>query len=206
LSDPIHRLVADYYTARVREHGETARGVDWSSESSQVLRFEKLLELARGEEDFSLLDWGCGYGALLDHLRGRGLRCRYTGFDLSSEMVERARARHPAATFTAAEDELTPHDFVVASGIFNVKLDVEDSDWRTYALRVLEAMDGKAKRGFAFNMLTLYSDPEKRKGTLHYTDPREIFDLCKRRFSPRVALLHDYPLYEFTVLVRKEAA
>ena len=30
-----------------------------------------------------------------------------------------------------------------------------------------------------------------------------MFDLCKRRYSPRVALLHDYPLYEFTVLVRK---
>ena len=25
-----------------------------------------------------------------------------------------------------------------------------------------------------------------------------MFDLCKQRFSPRVALLHDYPLYEFT--------
>jgi SAM-dependent methyltransferase len=206
LSDPIHRLVADYYTGCVREHGETARGVDWNSEASQVLRFEKLLELVRGEEDFSLLDWGCGYGALLDHLRGRGVRCRYTGFDLSAEMVARAGARHPTGAFTAAEEELAPHDFVVASGIFNVKLAVENAEWRTYAIRVLEAMDLKAIRGFAFNMLTLYSDPEKRKETLHYADPREVFDLCKRRFAPRVALLHDYPLYEFTVLVRKEAA
>ena len=30
-----------------------------------------------------------------------------------------------------------------------------------------------------------------------------MFDLCKRRFSTRVALLHDYPLFEFTVIVRK---
>jgi hypothetical protein len=29
--------------------------------------------------------------------------------------------------------------------------------------------------------------------------------LCKRRFSRNVALLHDYDLYEFTVLVRKAA-
>jgi hypothetical protein len=31
-----------------------------------------------------------------------------------------------------------------------------------------------------------------------------IFDICKRKFSRNVALLHDYGLYEFTILVRKD--
>jgi SAM-dependent methyltransferase len=206
VSRPIRRRVAEYYTACVREHGETARGVDWSSEASQALRFDKLLELVRGETGFSLLDWGCGYAALLDHLRARGLDCRYTGFDLSEEMVARARARHPEARFTDREEELAPHDFVVASGVFNVKLAVPEEEWRAYVLGVLTAIDGRAERGFAFNMLSLYSHPEKRRRSLYYADPREVFDHCKRRFSPRVALLHDYPLFEFTVLVRKETA
>jgi hypothetical protein len=30
-----------------------------------------------------------------------------------------------------------------------------------------------------------------------------LFDLCKRRYSRNVALLHDYEIYEFTILVRK---
>jgi hypothetical protein len=33
-----------------------------------------------------------------------------------------------------------------------------------------------------------------------------VFDLCKRRHSRNVALLHDYGLYAFTVLVRKDVA
>jgi hypothetical protein len=41
---------------------------------------------------------------------------------------------------------------------------------------------------------------------LYYADPRAIFDHCKRTFSRWVALLHDYGLYEFTILVRKEVA
>ena len=52
-------------------------------------------------------------------------------------------------------------------------------------------------------MLSTYSDPDKRRDDLFYADPGSFFDLCKQRFSPRVALLHDYPLYEFTVIVRK---
>jgi hypothetical protein len=58
-------------------------------------------------------------------------------------------------------------------------------------------------KGFAFNALTSYSDPERMKNTLYYADPCRLFDLCKREFSRDVALLHDYGLYEFTILVRK---
>jgi hypothetical protein len=52
-------------------------------------------------------------------------------------------------------------------------------------------------------MLSTYSDPEKRRDDLFYADPLDMFDWCKRRFSPRVSLLHDYPLFEFTMIVRK---
>jgi hypothetical protein len=38
---------------------------------------------------------------------------------------------------------------------------------------------------------------------LWYPDPAWAFDLCKRRYSKEVALLHDYGLYEFTMLVRR---
>jgi hypothetical protein len=53
------------------------------------------------------------------------------------------------------------------------------------------------------NCLTGYSDDDKKRDYLYYADPCRLFDLCKRRYSRQVALLHDYGLYEFTVLVRK---
>ena len=205
MSDEVLDPVAAYYAARLREHGETARGVDWNSEASQALRFDKLLEVCRGETSFSLLDYGCGYGALLDHLRSRWPGCRYSGYDVATEMIEAARRRHGAqASFTAAAEDLRGHDYVVASGIFNVKLETKASAWHDYVLRTLDHLNALAGRGFAFNLLSLYSDPEKRRESLYYGDPRELFDHCKRRYSPRVALLHDYPLYEFTILVRRE--
>ena len=37
--------VADYYSDKVRQHGETARGVDWNSTESQKTRFDRLLEI-----------------------------------------------------------------------------------------------------------------------------------------------------------------
>ncbi len=76
--------------------------------------------------------------------------------------------------------------------------------WRQYVIRELHAMAGVARKGFAFNMLTIYADPERMRNDLFYADPAFFFDYCKRNIGPRVALLHDYPLYEFTLLIYKD--
>ncbi|HUU33216.1 MAG TPA: methyltransferase domain-containing protein [Vicinamibacterales bacterium] len=203
----ILQTVGRYYAERLQEFGATPRGVDWNSADGQELRFERLLQLLADEPaNASLLDVGCGYGALLDTMRTRGLTNEYRGFDISAEMIAAATARHAAdarCAFTTDSAALRPADFAVASGIFNVKLHHPVAAWRDYVLETLASLDAAGTRGFAFNMLSTYSDPERRRDTLYYADPLEMFDLCKRRYSPRVALLHDYPLYEFTVVVRK---
>ena len=61
-----------------------------------------------------------------------------------------------------------------------------------------------AGAGFAFNCLTSYSDHDKMRDYLYYADPLAIFDHCKKHYAKDVALLHDYGLYEFTILVRKQ--
>jgi SAM-dependent methyltransferase len=196
--------VSVYYGDKLEEFGPTARGVDWNSEESQRLRFAQLLRIADGAESFSINDFGCGYGALLDVLQERSLAAEYAGYDVCPTMIAAARQRHAdarRARFTDRSD-LVPADYTVASGIFNVKLDHGDARWRDYVLDTIAALGALSTRGFAFNMLTSYSDPSRQRSDLYYADPREMFDHCKRMFG-RVALLHDYPLFEFTMLVRK---
>ena len=193
-----------YYTSKVAEHGATARGVDWNSEDSQRLRFEQLLKVCR-REPCSLLDYGCGYGALLDHLERLRLRIDYCGYDCAPAMIEQAIAAHPhhsASFFEVDEEQLSPADYVVASGLLNVKLEASDEAWHEYMLKVVDRLAALSREGFAFNALSLYSDPDRRQPYLHYADPLRWFDHCKRRISRAVTLLHDYPLFEFTILVR----
>src|SRR6476660_183780 len=83
--------VRDYYTAKVKAHGPTARGVDWNSAKSQSLRFEQLLKVCPVDKAFSLQDYGCGYGSLFKYLKSSGLRVRYEGFDISPEMIRAAK-------------------------------------------------------------------------------------------------------------------
>lgn len=202
----IRRQVERYYTDKVVTHGPTARGVDWNSVESQRMRFAQLLKIVDPTNSFSINDYGCGYGALLEYLEENKLPFQYCGFDISTEMISAARKLHPSAdriAFVTRESDLQPADYTVASGIFNVRLETPEEEWQQYVLNTLHSIHELSRRGFAFNVLTKYSDAEFMRPTLYYADPAVLFDYCKSHFSRFVALLHDYPLYEFTVLVRR---
>jgi SAM-dependent methyltransferase len=204
---PFAARAAAYYAGKFAEHGARPEGVDWRDEASQRLRFDQLLAVCDDLDDATILDWGCGYGALLAHLRARGLDAEYRGFELAEEMVAHAEetfAGDGRARFTADAAALPEADYVLASGVFNVKQDVPEEEWAAYAAAEIRRMAEHARRGLAFNVLTAYSDPERMRPDLWYPEPAALFDLCKRELSRHVALLHDYGLWEFTIHVRRE--
>lgn len=199
--------VKNYFEERLTTHGATARGVDWNSETAQELRFSQLIKVIRPEQPFSLLDYGCGYGALGNYLNKIDYPMeKYVGFDVLESMVEKAREVYRAHTnwmFTSHFDELSSVDFGIASGIFNLKLETSYEEWTRYVVSELEKINRLTIRGFSFNMLTKYSDAEYMRSHLYYADPCYLFDYCKTHFSRNVALLHDYEVYDFTLIVRK---
>lgn len=200
------KQVGEYYSGKIVQFGETPRGVDWNGPESQELRFAQLAKLFREQSGFSVSDLGCGYGAFYDFLRESGFSAEYIGVDISLDMVTAAGRRFQGVTecrFFVGDRPDSVADYCVASGIFNVRLECPDEDWRAYIEKTLDIMDRSSTRGFGFNCLTKYSDAEKMRDYLYYADPGYFFDFCKRRYGRNVALLHDYDLYEFTVLVRK---
>ena len=58
--------VAEYYSAKLHEHGVSPRGVDWNGEESQQLRFTQLAKIIQHQQGFSINDLGkVKYGTLL---------------------------------------------------------------------------------------------------------------------------------------------
>ncbi|QWD11268.1 class I SAM-dependent methyltransferase [Polynucleobacter paneuropaeus] len=200
--------VASYYTQKLAEFGDTPRGVDWNGEESQIVRFEQLCKIIDPKKpNFSLNDLGCGYGALLNYLLDKNFQFSYLGIDISNEMISAARLRnikHRNARFIWASRPHKISDYSVASGVFNVRLQGSDAEWYEYLQDMLDLLDRTSRLAFSFNCLTSYSDQTKKRNYLYYADPCQLFNFCKLRYSKQVSLLHDYGLYEFTILVKKE--
>lgn len=198
--------VRNYFRDKLNTHGATHRGVDYNSDQAMEIRFDQLMRIFDDRRSYSLLDWGSGYGAMLAYLLRSGHSVEYTGYDILEDMAAQGRARfqdYLAAHFTSDLAALNEVDYSVVSGTFNMKLEATHEDWTALVLDNLAQMNRLSRFGFAFNLLTSYSDPEYMRPNLYYADPCFYFDYCKRNFSKNVAVLHDYGLYDFTILVRK---
>jgi SAM-dependent methyltransferase len=197
--------VRDLYTAGLAEHGATAAAVGWPDPAAQQLRFERLARVLRDHPPagpVSVADWGCGYGALLEHLDARDdvEVARYDGYDLSAELLAAAARRGDARcrwTLGSAPDR--DADYVFVSGAFNVRLGASEAAWADHVRATLRALHARARRGLAFNLMTTWVD--WRADELFYADPAEWFTFCRRELSRAVSLQHDYPLYEWTMIV-----
>ena len=205
MTENITGKVKSYYQNKLNEFGSTALGVDWSSESSQHQRFERLLKYMPLKENDSILDFGCGYGALLDYLKSRNIFPNYTGLDLVSEMLEVAASRNPEVA-TNFISELPPNrtwDYVTMSGVFNVKGETKVDEWEVYLTETLNSVIQLANKGISFNLLTSFNDLNRRKDHLYYCDPREIAAEMNLESPFTLTIDHSYELWEFTVTILK---
>jgi SAM-dependent methyltransferase len=205
-SSSIISNVVVYYSSKLALHGATAQGVDWNGQASHELRHRQFLRLLDGAMDASVLDLGCGFGDFLRFLRAEGYEGRFIGYDVAPNMVAEALrlyGENSSCAWRVGEKPAETADFAVASGVFNVKGDVPTETWSHYVRETIDLLAGVGRRGFAFNVLSLSSDPVHRRPDLYYADASEMLLHCMRCYGRSVALLQDYGLYEFTMIVRR---
>ncbi len=201
--------VAAYYASKLELHGPTPQGVDWNGTDSHEMRHRQFLRLLDGSRDASVIDLGCGFGDFLRFLRAAGHQGRFIGYDIAPSMIEKARELHGESDdrqWRIGAQPAEVADFAVASGILNVKGDVPSDQWTRYVHQTIDILAHAGRRGFAFNVLSMSSDRDRRRPNLYYADPADILNHCLSHYGRSVALLQDYGLYEFTVVVRHQSS
>lgn len=212
--DEMGHSIQDYFTEKITTYGANFSGVGWNSSARQELCFRQLIRICENPatgtiaDNFSINDYGCGYGALIKYLVTHNYKfSSYTGFDITKAMTDQAQElfkENKNYRFINDENALMVADYTIASGLLSLKLDNDKDQWEKYVLKLLDKFWKFTKKGLAFNSLTKYSDFELMRPELYYPDPCFLFDYCKTKLSKNVTLLHDYGVYEFTILVRKD--
>ncbi len=202
--ESITTAFAEHYSGKIREHGPNAKGVDWVHEDRAQQRQDMMLGVVLPQdksENFSLLDVGCGYGALLTRAQSLQLKVDYTGNDLVADMITHARALHPDSHFVVGDfletewDET--FDYVICNGIMTFKHRASLLDMEKYCFALITKMFKMARKGIAFNMMSSrvnYYDPN-----LFYRNPIEIINFCQANLSSKLRLENAYLPFEFTI-------
>jgi SAM-dependent methyltransferase len=185
--------IADFYDQLCGRFGDDLRSVAWGSRASQEKRFAVLAQIA----DLSaatVLDVGCGLGDFYDYLQRHSFRGRYLGFDLSEKMLELAAHRHPGVAFEHGDIRdatMQPFDYVVASGIFNRRVEDSDALLQTTVQRMYELCE----KGVAFNVMSTHAD--FRNADEYYAAPEDVLRFCQS-LNRRVVVRHDYMPHDVT--------
>jgi hypothetical protein len=208
LRDEVQDKLNRYFAEKLEMYGATAKGVDYNSTEAQGKRFDQLVKVIDPSSYFTVTDYGSGFGAMFDFINKKGWSFEYYGLDLIEEMIVAGKEIHKAYSnchFINSESDLPVTDYVLAGSIFNIRMDASENEWIQMITDTLYRINKLCLKGFSFNMLTEYSDRDKMRSDLFYGNPSFFFDFCKRNFSRNVALLHDYELYDFTIIVRKNS-
>lgn len=196
--------VRERYANRYHEYGYSPKALGWGNNGRQEIRFRHLLEIGY-KYDHSILDVGCGFGDLFAYLKSRGWKGEYLGVDLVPELIDEATRQHPDAAFTVCDFEqhdLERHfDLVIASGIFNFKLQSDDNYW--HIERMLSKMYALASVGVAVDFMNTWVDFQHPLA--FHTDPAVLIGII-RKITRRYVIRQDYMPYEFALYLYRNTS
>lgn len=183
-------------------HAYHPNALYWSDQESQHLRFKILMDIGMQAGD-SVLDVGCGFGDFADYLAKQGKSVRFTGIDLSEELLEEGRKRYSDISLISGDlydFDPSPEsfDYVTLSGALNRNLD----DNGNYARSVIRRMFDACRKGIAFNLLDSRHQWTNSRWDLQSFHPDEIGELV-RAFSDSFEIRDEYLENDFTVYAWK---
>jgi 2-polyprenyl-3-methyl-5-hydroxy-6-metoxy-1,4-benzoquinol methylase len=200
--DKDKETIINRYNERLNRHGDAIETLAVGNEMRQLVRFEVLCGIGdlRGK---SILDVGSGFGDFFGFLKSKEISSDYMGYDMNPKLVDVARERYPEAKFQVldflTDDSDEKFDYVISSTSFNNKF-TEVDNYEMVEKVIARSFD-MCRKGVAINFMTDYVD--YKTDYAFYYSPERIFKFCKS-ICNRVAMRHDYCLYEFTIFMYKE--
>lgn len=186
-------------------HGPKIESTFQNNQETQYLRFERMIAPLKPylNTSFTIHDVGSGLADLHQFLNEYGYQHDYSGTEIVPGMIDASQKRFPEVTIfgdaiTDRDTTKESYNFVVASGVFNLKANQSIDTWKSYVLENLKRMWEMATCGISFNLLTTQNTFEDE--TLFYAHPSEILSFCSS-LSRHIVIDQSYPLYEFNATV-----
>ena len=194
----LERKLKRAYKDRLAALGPAPKGVFWRNQSTQIARFDALLDLITtmtSASNPSIADIGCGYGAMLEFLQNtpRYQRFHYIGVDINRAMINSCKQRFPAQKqlFFVGKQPPLPVDFCVFSGTFNLCHTMDTSLWQDYIFANLQHCWQRSRYGLVLNLLC--ASQTQIKNQIFYAERQtfianasRVFGLTHARSTPHV--------------------
>jgi len=195
--DVINDFYPEYYKNSKGNHDV----VGWGSKKDQNKRFEVLLQIGVENGD-TVLDFGCGLGALYEYMNKHYDDFGYIGADINQEFINKCKNKYPEAKFIKIDDikdVKLKYDWLIASGAFTVYTPIEDM------LKTIKTAFTTVKYGIAVNFLEHTHAKNSDLAAIRGYDKKKIYKLFLEEFKEfhTVELHEGYIENDFTIYIKK---
>lgn len=123
----------------------------WRTKQGQIERFQVMLDVGVGGEDF-VLDYGCGLGDLLGYMKKvkKYHHVDYLGVDINNKYINESKEKYGDGFFKSITDYKSINgkfDWFLASGVFTVHTSNRD------LYNVIDYFYKHVRKGISFNLL-----------------------------------------------------
>lgn len=192
------------YKEAFNKHGYSEKSVFWPK-GRQNERFAALTRLIK-KKKFSILDFGCGLGHMLDYLNKNFQgNFYYQGADVVEDFITQNKLMFPTIDFQLISDykDLKNNfDYILISGAFNMSYFDNLQKHKNLVYEILEELFKKVNVYLSVNFMTDQVD-YIQKGAYHQ-NVEELLTFVKTKLSKRYVLDCSYMPYEFTITVFKD--
>ena len=196
------------YKERLAALGPAPEGVFWRNQSTQIARFDALLDLVSSVTSVAnpmIGDVGCGYGAMLDFVQKtpRYQNFNYIGIDINRAMINSCKQKFPDQKhlFFVGKHPPSPVDFCVFSGTFNLCYTSDTLLWNEYMFTNLQQCWQRSRYGIALNLLC--GPKTKITNQIFYAERQTFITAASRIFGPTHALSTPNVAGDVTFLITK---
>ena len=181
-----------FYTSAIELYGTTPKGVNWSSKSSQRVRFDALLKmLPQDLSTCSIVDAGCGFGYFYLYMyKKKNLPQNYIGIDIVTDMYSIASTKTACEIINAdiCKDKIPSASYYTCSGAMNI---LNEFETHLFIRKCYEA----SEYGFIFNIL----HGDKKSDTYNYLSTEAIKQIANDLHVKEIRLDDNYLANDITV-------
>ena len=142
-------VIDDFYDEYYTKSKNDTEFVGWNSKNDQLKRFEILLKIGV-KNGHTVLDFGCGLGALYEYMNKKYDNFEYIGVDINNDFIKECKKKFPETTFKTIKDITdikNKYDWFIASGAFSVYTPIKNM------MDTIKVATDSAKYGVAVNFL-----------------------------------------------------
>jgi len=206
MKENILETIKKHYEECYIKHGDNCQGADWPNETDLIKRYNIMFSVIRETSLISLLDYGCGTGMFLEHIKKDKKELEYYGVDVNPVLIKRALEKFPSERFWVETDgQLDPrinYDYIICNGVFTEKLSANKEEMFDYLCEKIKMLFSVAKKGIAFNVMSPFVDYEVQN--LFYLEHDKLLKFVVKNLTRHYVIRNDYGLYEYTIYLYKE--